>query len=38
MFVSYYYGTFSLAEVKAAYIGSAAHAVGCGDYDYTYIA
>jgi hypothetical protein len=37
-FVSYYYGTFTIDEVRAAYVGSAAYAVGLGDFDYTYIA
>ena len=37
MFVSYFHGTYSLAEVQAASIGTTAYAVGSGDYDYTYI-
>lgn len=37
MFVSYFHGTYSLEEVQAASIGTAAYAVANGDYDYTYI-
>ena len=36
--VSHYWGTFSLAEALAAPVGSDAHRVGSGDYDYSFYA
>lgn len=36
-YVSYYYGTFSQAEIDVSVEGSDARCVGSGDYDYTYM-